>query len=95
MGLEDEVPATRAPALRFLQRIGRGDRAQDIKHGGARGDLQVEIKKAVNQDSDAAEKGGNGQRAADSFGPVVEFGPGMAKREHQEPDVMANPAIPA
>ena len=69
-----------------MQRTGGRDRAQDKEHGGIRGNLQVEIKKAVNQDADAAEQGGHGERAAGTFGPVVQFGPGVAEREHKKPD---------
>ena len=76
LGCEYEgMTAARTPPLRFLQGTGGSDRAQDIEHGRIRGDLQVEIEKAVNQDSDAAEQGGNGERAVDTFSPVVEFGP--------------------
>ena len=95
LGREYEVMTLAGtPPLRFLQRTGGSDRAQDIEHCGIRGDLQVEIKRAVNQDPDAAEQGGNGERAVDTFGPVVEFGPGVAESEHKKPDGDSEPGEP-
>jgi hypothetical protein len=54
------VPPKHPATLRFLERPGRGNSAENVKQGGIGRDLQIEIEKAVDQYPDAAQQGRNG-----------------------------------
>src|SRR5260221_8559235 len=81
-GFHDQTAAAQyAAALRFLERGGGGDGAENIKQRGVCRNLQIEIEKAVDQDPYTAEHSGYGYRAAGGLGPILELGCGLA--EHQ------------
>src|SRR5258708_32538507 len=81
-GFHDQTaPAQYAAALRFLERGGGGDGAENIEQGGVCRNLQIEIEKAVDQDTYTAEHGGYGYRAARGLGPVLELGWSLAERQ--------------
>src|ERR1700675_3752964 len=86
-GFHDQTaPAKYAAALRFLQRFRGGDRAENVKQPGVCRDLQIEIEKAVYQDSHTSKESGHGYRAARGLGPIIELVCGLAEHQHQKPD---------
>ena len=69
-----------------MDRRGGGHGAEHIEESGVRGDLEVEIHEAVDEDSYATEERADGHGAGHGFGPVLEFAHGFAEDEKQIPD---------
>ena len=86
--LDRTAPAKHAATLRFLEWFRGGYRTEHVKQRGVCRDLQIEIKKAVHQDSHATEQRGDGQCAGGVLGPILilKLGRGLAENQHQEPD---------
>ena len=74
-----------AAAVGFAERFSGGDGAEHVEERGVGGDLQIEVESAVDEDSGAAEEGGDGKRAGCAFGPIFELGGGAAEELYEEP----------
>src|SRR5580700_2818329 len=75
-----------ALVARTLQQGWSGcDGAEDIKQSGVCGNLQIEVKEAMNQDSGEPQRASQGNGAADIGGPVTDFSQGIAIENDQKP----------